>query len=58
MAISHILLEGGLTFKTYFDKGVRGVKILGFLEDVIYEWPLIMKIWDDGFAGKVEGWGI
>ena len=58
MAISDILLEGGLTFKTYLDKGVRGVKILRPLEDVIYGWPLISRTWDDGFAGKVEGWGI
>ena len=30
MAISDVLLEGGLTFKTYLDKGGRGVKILRF----------------------------
>ena len=31
MAISDVLLEGGLTLKTYLDKGGGGVKILRFL---------------------------
>ena len=30
MAISDVLLEGRLTFKTYLDKGGGGVKILRF----------------------------
>ena len=40
MAISDVLLEGGLTFKTYHDKkgGGGGLKSEDFRGDVIYGW--------------------
>ena len=50
MAISDILFEGGLTFKTYLDKegekGGGGVKIKSenLRGDVIYIWPPIINL--------------
>ena len=40
MAISYVLLEGGLTFKTS-RQGGRGLKSEDLRVDVIYGWPLI-----------------
>ena len=40
MVISDILVDGRLTFKTYFDKGREGLKSEDFLWEVIYGWPL------------------
>ena len=36
LAISDVLLEGGLIFKTYTDNGGGGLKSKDFLGDVIY----------------------
>ena len=37
MAISDVLLEGGVTFKTYLDKEGGDLKSENFRGDVIYE---------------------
>lgn len=43
VAISDVLLDGGLTFKTYPDKG-EGLKSEGFRGEEIYGWPLRIPI--------------
>ena len=37
VAISDVLLEGGVTFKTYLDKEGGDLKSENFMGDVIYE---------------------
>ena len=44
MAISDVILEGGLTFKTNLDKGGGKLKSEDFWREVIYGLPLCLKL--------------